>query len=225
MKKTVLKFAFRLCSVGFAVAVAFVLFSNLYVLRFAKPFIYSNVEEIPQRYAVIVPGARVYRNTVSHVVRDRAEAAARCVKAGKARKVLVSGDHGRRDYDEANRIRIFMEENYAVPDELIFTDHAGFSTYETMYRAKSIFKVDGAIVCTQRFHAARSVFLARKLGLDAVALEAPEIQPYTRRVKLSWEIRESLARTKAVLSVLFKPKPKFLGEQIPITGDAEKSRG
>ncbi len=196
---------------------------NIYMIRFAKPYIYTSLKELPRKYTVIVPGGRVYSTTVSHVVRDRLEAAADCVKNGKAEKVLLSGDHGRKDYDEVNRMRIFMQQVYGIDGGILFMDHAGFSTYETMYRAKAIFCVDNAVIATQGFHLARSVYIARKLGLDAVAYKAPEIAPFSRRLHASWEIRECLARIKSFFLVCFKAKPTYLGEKIPIDGEAAKS--
>lgn len=196
---------------------------NVYVVLYAKPYVYADVEQLPQKYAVILPGAKVYSNTVSHVVRDRIEGTLRCVNAGKAERILVSGDHGRKDYDEVNQIRQYMQKVYGTDESLIFMDHAGFSTYETMYRARDIFCVQDAIIVTQKFHVYRSVYIARKLGLDAVALEAPELVPYAGTLHRMWEFREFLARIKAFFSVAFKLKPTYLGEQIPITGDASLS--
>ena len=121
---------------------------------------------------MIVPGAKVYKNTVSHVVRDRIEAAVNCLKNKKAERVLISGDHGRKGYDEVNRMRIFMQDVYGTDENLIFMDHAGFSTYETMYRAREIFCIEDAVVVTQAFHTARAVYIGRKLGLDVIAYEA-----------------------------------------------------
>lgn len=196
---------------------------NAYMIHYAKPYIYKSVEALPQKYTVIVPGGKVYNTTVSHVVRDRIEAAASCIKAQKAARVLISGDHGRKNYDEVNQMRLYMQKIYAVDESLIFLDHAGFSTYETMYRAKAIFCVTDAVVTTQAFHTVRSVYIARKLGIDAVANEAPEVTRFTKRLKVHWIIRESLARVKTFFLVLFSAKPTYLGEQIPITGEAKAS--
>lgn len=206
----------------FLIGVGFVAI-NVYVLNYAKPYIYSDLNELPKKFTVIVPGARVYKTTVSHVVRDRLEAASSCIKKGKVERVLISGDHGRKDYDEVNRMRLFMQEVYNIDCSYIFMDHAGFSTYDTMYRARDIFCVKDAIVVTQKFHTARSVYIARKLGLDVVAYVAPEITPFPSRFHRSWEFRESLARVKNFFLVAFNAKPKFLGNQIPITGDARES--
>ena len=205
------------------VAIFFTIIVNFYMISFANAYVFDDVSALPSSYTVIVPGAKVYQNTVSHVVRDRLEAACECVEAGKAEKVLISGDHGRKTYDEVNQLKNFMSQVYGTNEKIIFTDHAGFSTYETMYRARDIFLVNDAIICTQETFAARSVYIERKLGLNAVAFKSKEITPFSRKIHVSWKIRKSLARVKAFFSVAFEAKPRFLGEEIPITGSAEKS--
>ncbi|MCR5606498.1 MAG: YdcF family protein, partial [Treponema sp.] len=190
---------------------------------FAKKYIYNDINSLPEKYAVITPGARVYKNTVSAVVRDRLEAGADCIKKGKGEKILLSGDHGRKDYDEVNRMKDYLQKIYGIEGEKIFMDHAGFSTYETMYRARDIFCVKDAIVVTQQFHTVRSVYIGRKLGLDIVAYSAPEITGFANKLHMSWAIRESLARVKSFFLVLFNVKPTYLGEKIPITEDSKKS--
>lgn len=196
---------------------------NLYMSFYAREYIYDDVKNIPEKYTVIVPGAKVYSNNVSFVVRDRIAAAADCVKNQKAERVLISGDHGKKNYDEVNQMRKYMQNVYGIDGSIIFMDHAGFSTYETMYRAKEIFCVDNAVVVTQKFHTVRSVYIARKLGMDVVAYEAPELNPFSRRVHLSWNIREYLARVKSFFLVLTNANPTYLGEKIPITGNSRDS--
>lgn len=193
------------------------------MINYSKPYTYKDITSLPSKYTVIIPGAKVYKNTVSHVVRDRIEAGAACIKNEKAQKVLISGDHGRKEYDEVNQMRIYMQKIYGIDGDIIFLDHAGFSTYETMCRAKEIFCVEDAIVVTQKFHTARAVYIARKLGLDVVAYEAPEITGFSKRIHLSWTIRESLARVKSFFLILFRVKPTFLGEKIPITESSKAS--
>ncbi|MCR5289046.1 MAG: YdcF family protein [Treponema sp.] len=196
---------------------------NIYMIQYSKPYIYSDFSTLPKKYTVIVPGARVYKNNISFVVRDRLEAASTCINGGKAQKVLISGDHGTKEYDEVNRMRLYMQNIYKTAGEIIFLDHAGFSTYETMYRAKEIFCVNNAVVVTQRFHLTRSVYIAKKMGIDIVGFEAKELNPYSAKIHRSWTIRESLARVKTFFLVLFKTKPTYLGQIIPITGDSSAS--
>lgn len=193
---------------------------NIYMTQYAKPFIYENLSDLPEKYTVIVPGAKVYQNSVSHVVMDRLDAAHACMETGKAQRILISGDHGRKNYDEVNQMRSYMQRKYAPDKSAMFLDHAGFSTYETMYRARDIFCVDNAVIVTQKFHTARSIYIARKLGLDAVAYEAPENVGYAKSTKRNWEIRETFARVKTFFLVLFRAKPTYLGDKIPITGSS-----
>ncbi|MCF0241077.1 MAG: YdcF family protein [Treponema sp.] len=192
---------------------------NVYMISFSKPYIYNSISELPEKYVVIIPGAKVYENNVSFVVRDRIDVGLNVVKEGKADKILVSGDHGRKKYDEVNEMKAFMLKNYSIDKNIVFLDHAGFSTYETMYRARDVFCVESCVIVTQRFHCARAVYIGRKLGMDVVALEAPAITPYRKHIKINWEVREFLARIKNFFLVIFKAKPTYLGDIIPITGD------
>ena len=196
---------------------------NLSIIYMAKPYIVSSLEELPESYTVIIPGAKVYETTVSHVVHDRIDCALNVLNAEKAKKILVSGDHGRKDYDEVNAIKDFMVKNYGTDESVVFLDHAGFSTYETMYRARAIFNVSECTVVSQAAFIHRAVYIARKLGLNAVGITAPALHPYAAATQRMWKVREFLARIKAFFDVLFRVKPTYLGEQIPITGDASLS--
>ena len=110
-----------------------------------------------------------------------------------------------------------------VPEEDVFTDHAGFSTYDTIYRARDVFKVTTALVVTQKFHLARAVYTARALGLDATGVRA-DIQPYGGERRFA--IRDWLARVKALWQLhVTKPEPRYLGPAIPIDGDGRTTRG
>lgn len=183
----------------------------------AETGVYSNVKEAPKMTAAIVLGARVYSDgSVSPVLADRLTTGAELYKAGKVDKILLTGDHGQKDYDEVNAMRKFILD-MGVPEEDVFMDHAGFSTYDSMYRAKNIFKVEDALIVTQQFHLARALYIARELGIEAGGIEADKRQ-YVGAEYL--EFREVLARIKALLQIhILKSEPKYLGEVIPINGD------
>ena len=135
-------------------------------------------------------------------------------------RLLLSGDHGRVGYDEVNTMKRFVLEA-GVPAEDIFLDHAGFSTYETMYRARDVFQVTDAIVVTQDFHLDRALAIGRALGLEVRGVEAP-CTGYVPKQSLL--VREWLARCKAWVEVhLTHPLPTYLGEVIPISGDSRAS--
>lgn len=108
---------------------------NWRVISFSKPYIHSSLSELPQKYAVIIPGAKVYQNNVSHVVRDRLDAAANCLKTGKAQKALISGDHGRRGYDEVNQMRLYAQKVYGIKKNYFFGSRGLFHIRKHVPRA------------------------------------------------------------------------------------------
>lgn len=176
------------------------------------------LEQVQPAQTAIVPGALVYddQGHLSPVLEDRVELACRLYHRGCVGSLLLSGDHGRSDYDEVNSMRLYAESR-GIPRERIFLDHAGFSTYETMVRARKVFLVERAVVVTNRFHLARSVFLARAQGIEAQGLVADRRRYLDAR---SMEIREFLARCKAFVYVyLLRPPPTYLGATVPIEGE------
>ena len=97
-------------------------------------------------------------------------------------------------------------------------DHAGFSTYESMYRAKEIFGVKKVIIVTQGYHLYRAVYIAESMGLEAYGV-ASDYRSYAGQ--MSRDIREILARVKDFGTSILKPYPTYLGETIPISGDGD----
>lgn len=196
--------------------------ANRVILKTSRPLIHCNIETVSNAQVAIILGARIYSNNgVSAVVYDRLIKAVELYKEGKVKKILISGDHGQVEYDEVNTIKSWVLK-YGVPEEDIFMDHAGFSTYESMYRAKAIFQIESAIVVTQRFHLARAVYLARKQGITTQGYAADRREylhmSYNKR-------REFAARTKDfMLANIFKPLPTYLGKTIPITGDGRATQ-
>lgn len=167
---------------------------------------------------ILVLGCRVYEDgTPSHMLEDRLRRGVELYLAGAAPKLLMSGDHGRKEYDEVNAMKQYaMAEGIVSAD--IFMDHAGFSTYESIYRAKEIFGVKKLIIVTQGYHLHRALYIARQLGLEAWGVAA-DYRSYAGQTMR--EIREILARNKDVLTGIFLPEPTYLGEMIPISGDGD----
>ena len=160
-------------------------------------------------------------NTPSHMLEDRLKTGISLYESQVAPKLLMSGDHGRKDYDEVNVMKNFAMKN-GIASSDIFMDHAGFSSYETIYRAKEIFKVKRAIIVTQEYHLYRTLYLAEALGLEAYGVSA-DLRTY--RGQLERDLRELLARSKDFISAKTKPEPKYLGESIPINGDGDITNG
>jgi len=203
--------------------ITFLVLINSYIVYTTESLIKQNLNKLKPVQAVIILGAGVYNNNrVSSVMYDRLTKGAELYKHKIVRKILVSGDHGRKNYDEVNTAKYWLMK-MGVPEKDIFTDHAGFSTYDTLFRAKDIFQVDSAIVVTQKFHLPRAVYLARQKGIN--------VQGYTadRRVykyQTYYWFRESLARLKDFIKInVFYPDPKYLGKPIPIEGDGRASKG
>lgn len=203
-------------SIIFAFAVIS-LFVNHYVQQTGQKYI-SKHESVPEADAILVLGARVFPNgSVSLMLNDRLSTGYELYIKGKAPKIIVSGDHGRKDYDEVNAMKTYLKEK-DIPPEDIFMDHAGFSTYESLYRARDIFLVNKVIIVTQEYHLMRALFIARELGMEAYGI--PSDKHVYHGVMLKNEIREIAARNKDFLTAkIIKPKPKYLGEVIPVTGD------
>ena len=178
--------------------------------------------EVAPAYTAIVLGARVYSSgAVSPVLMDRLDTGVELYQAKKVNKLLLTGDHGQNSYDEVNAMREYVV-NKGIPPEDVFMDHAGFSTYDSMYRARDVFGVKDAVVVTQEFHLARALYIARKLGIKATGMLADK-RPYVGMDYM--ETREFLARNKAFLQLhILHSKPKYLGPAIPINGDGRATR-
>ena len=157
----------------------------------------------------------------SLMLRDRLDMGLRLYELGAAPKLLMSGDHGRKEYDEVNVMKDYAT-SAGVPSEDVFMDHAGFSTYESMYRARDVFCAETVIIVSQRYHLYRAVYDARALGLEACGVAAEDIAYLGQTMR---EIREILARNKDVLWCLLQPEPTFLGEAIPVSGDGDLTNG
>ena len=168
-------------------------------------------------------GAQVLPNGhPSPMLTDRIETAAELYRAGKVDKLLLSGDHGQWSYDEVGTMRRALLKR-SIPAVDLFTDHAGFDTWDSAQRARRVFEVRSVIVVTQRFHMARALFAAHRAGLDATGFDADR-RPYGK-VMGKLRVREALARVKAVADALRGSDPRFLGPRIPIEGDGRASWG
>lgn len=231
MKRFLLKI-FRLIKKGFSVKLlkriavifcflfsAFVLI-NLKVIINSKNYIYTDAKDAPYRYTGLVLGASVFSSgKPSTILADRLNKTIELYVEKRISRILVSGDHGTKDYDEVNNMKKYLVER-GVPDSVIFTDHAGFDTYNSITRAKLIFGVDSLIIITQEFHLKRAIYIARQKGLIADGYIA-DTRRYASMPYLM--LRESFANIKAFMEVAIKKDPVFFGEKIPIKGDSKKS--
>ncbi len=173
------------------------------------------VDDVPPRRVAIVFGAAIYRDGgLSAMLEDRVETAVQLYKAGKVERLLFSGDNRYVEYNEPGRMADYAIAR-GVPAEAIQPDYGGRKTYDTCYRARDIFQVDGAILVSQAFHLPRALFICDQLGLDVVAVPA-DLRAYGPR-SLRWsENRELAALLGALLEVLRGWPAEVMGEPIPI---------
>lgn len=164
---------------------------------------------------ILVLGAGVTGSEPSGALRDRLTEAVTLYKKGAAPKLIMSGDHARSGYDEVNVMKEYAVSE-GVPSEDVFMDHAGLSTYDSIYRARDIFQAKKIIIVTQRYHTYRALYIAKKLGVEAYGVDAELLEREGTFVR---ELRETAARAKDVVKCVFKPEAKILGEAIPVNGD------
>lgn len=168
---------------------------------------------------ILVLGAGVHGTTLSHMLEDRVLTGINLYELGSAPKLLMSGDHGQDDYDEVNAMKDYAKDK-GVPSEDIFMDHAGFSTYESIYRARDIFLAKKIIIISQKYHLHRALFIADYLGIEAYGVDS-QLRPYAADTNIYNSIREFLARNKEFIYVRLNPVPTYLGEAIPISGNGD----
>ncbi len=202
-----------------ALCVAFAVDMQDKVLNGSRPRLLAAGTALPSRYTAIVPGCRVNGDDPSACLEERLQKALELYRNGHVQRLLLSGDHGATGYDEVNAMRTWLLDHGVAADH-VFLDHAGFDTWDTMVRAREVFRVDGAVVVTQAFHLPRAVFLARKAGLDVVGVAA---DPPGGSCCAGSAVREPFACAKAVYNTLLGASPRFLGPAIPITGSPAAS--
>lgn len=189
--------------------------SGKYILSSDEAAAFGNTD------CILVLGAGVHGETLSHMLEDRVKTGITLYEKGASPKILMSGDHGHEDYDEVNAMKNYAK-NEGVPSEDIFMDHAGFSTYESMYRAKEVFCAKKVIIVSQKYHLYRAIYVARSLGLEAYGVDA-QLRPYAADTNIFNTLREFLARNKDFLYVRLHPSPTYLGEAIPINGNGDST--
>ena len=175
----------------------------------------KDLKKIQDIDCIIVLGAGVNGNSPSKMLKDRLDASLKLYEKQIAPKIIMSGDHKEEDYNEVKVMKTYAIEN-DIQSENIFMDHAGLSTYDSIYRAKEIFKAKKVVIVTQEYHLYRALYIADALGLEAYGYSATTRKYYG---DLKREIREILARDKDIIKSIIKPKPTYLGEAIPVSGD------
>ena len=170
---------------------------------------------------ILILGAGVKDDKPKPMLRDRLLTGIELYKSGAAEKIIMSGDRGRADYDEVNVMRAFALEQ-GVRAEDIFLDHAGFSTYDSVYRAKNIFGAENIIIVSQKYHLYRALYISEKLDVKAAGVSA-NLNTYGGQLKR--DIREIIARDKDFFKCIIKPGAEIMGDKIPLDGDGSITLG
>ena len=193
---------------------------NLYILYLGAQRISDEIATLSPAQVVIALGAGVSASgELSPVFKERIDTALMVYEASLVQKVLISGDNSSLRYNEVIPAREYLILR-GVPEADIFVDYAGFNTYDTMYRARNVFKVESAIVVTQSFHLPRAVVLASVFGIPVQGMPA-SLEP------TSWRntMREIAARVKAVGDIVIARDPRYGGPEIPVSGDGRTTIG
>jgi len=200
---------------------------SMYVTKSTEKYIYNEenitIQDNQDEYdAILVLGSGVRGNYPTPILKERLDTGVYLYENGIAPKIIMSGDHGREYYDEVNIMKDYAIEK-GVPSEDIFMDHAGFSTYESMYRVGYIFGAKRVIVVSQKYHLYRAIYIGKRLDLDVIGANATKNILGGHSARLT---REIFAQNKDFFKVIFKPEPTFLGEKISLeeSGDVTNDR-
>lgn len=200
-------------------AVIFFAVVNIYMIKSSQSRI-LDAKDAPfdaDYDCIIVLGAGIRADgTPTDMLKDRLRRASELYFSGASGKILVTGDNGRIEYNETYSMKKYLADELGVPNDAVVCDYAGFSTYDSMYRAKGIFCVKKALVVTQEYHLYRAVYIARRLGIEINGV-ASDYRKYGGQ--LIRDLRELGARSKDFFSTIIKPKPKYLGEKLPIASE------
>jgi len=183
----------------------------------AKPYIYKDVAKIPSKRAALVLGCSKYLHNghLNYFYKYRIEAAVELFKARKVKAIVVSGDNGRKSYDEPTQMHDDLVKA-GIPSKYIQLDYAGFRTLDSIVRAEVIFDLEDYIIVTQQFHLERAIYLAHKKGQKVLGFVAKDFENTIWAKRMGR--RELLARVKALLDVnIFGVEPKFYGEKVVVT--------
>ena len=213
-----MKKIYKILIFSILIVITTVMFINLYMITVSKSKI-KTIEEMDfdEIDCIIVLGAGIRGENPSPMLEDRLLTSIDLYNKNISKKIIVSGDHGRENYDEVNVMKNYLIDK-EIPSENVFMDHAGFSTYDSIYRAKEIFKAKKVIIVTQEYHLYRALYIAKEMDLEAFGVIANR-REYQFQFKR--DIREIAARVKDFIKCIFKPKAKYLGEIIPVSGNGD----
>ena len=194
--------------------VLFAYFSNLLIINTAKDKTTFKLENLESNTVGLLLGTSKYQaqGGINLYFKYRIDAAVRLYQSGKIKFILVSGDNSTKYYNEPEAFKAELIKR-GIPAEKIILDYAGFRTLDSVVRAKEVFGQNKITIISQKFHNERAIYLAEQNGVEAIAYNAKDV---SKNYGFKTQVREYLARSKAILDVLFGVEPKFLGDKIKI---------
>ncbi|PWC18684.1 outer membrane permeability protein SanA [Brenneria roseae subsp. roseae] len=180
------------------------------------PFIYDELQELPQRQVGVVLGTAKYYRTgvINQYYLFRIQGALNAYNSGKISYLLLSGDNALQSYNEPMTMRRDII-SAGVPPADIVLDYAGFRTLDSIVRTRKVFDTNDFTIITQRFHCERALFIALHLGIQAQCYAVP-----SPKNMMTVRLREFGARLGALFDLyILKREPRFLGPQIPIPAE------
>ncbi len=208
----------------FIIGFLYTLVANVFIIESTKKQIIdiNELEKIDDVSAILVLGCKAHEdNTPSLMLANRLEKGIEVYNL-TSKKLILSGDHAKDGYDEVNTMRDYVL-NSTIPSKDIFLDHAGLTTYDSIYRAKYIFEAKKIVIITQKYHLYRALYLANQIGIEAVGVVAEDIPQKSLMVKNN--MREVFSRDKNFIKGIIKPQSKYLGEKISLDGDGNVTEG
>jgi len=189
---------------------------NFYVKQSTKNQI-INISEIKDIDAIVVLGASVKKDgSLSLMLKERLDTSFEIYNNINS-KIIMSGDHTKKYYDEVTAMKNYAIEN-SIDSNIIYLDHAGISTYDSIYRMKHIFKLKKIIIVTQEYHLYRALYIANQLGIEAYGIDATKAR---YNGQLYRDLREILARNKDFFKCIFKLKATYLGDTIDMNASGD----
>lgn len=191
-----------------------IFFANGLVTNTAKSKIFDNKDEVPEtKVGLLLGTSKLLSNGYENLYfKYRIEAAAALYQSGKISRILVSGDNGNKDYDEASDMKYDLIAK-GVDSNHIYLDYAGFRTFDSMKRLKEIFGQKKAVIISQKFHNERAIYIGEKLGMEVYGFNAKDV---SKHYGFRTNLREYLARVKMLLDFMIGVEPKFLGEKVEV---------
>ena len=190
--------------------------ANRWVVNSTNAYVYSDSALMPENEVGLVLGCSPFSSdgSANPQFHGRMQAAAELLKIGKVKHLILSGANPDSHYNEPRKMREALIDLGVAPEAMTL-DYAGDSTFESVVRAGIVFDLTRMTVITQKYHAFRALFVARKSGISAVAYAAPVVGKQPGE-EFRHPPREVLARLLAVLDIfVLQTRPKVTGPVEP----------